>query len=295
MQQRRKTVYAMKQAALGAGVAAARRSGAPLSMAATVFALFVLATFLYNEDIKSIADFPFGAGALRAKSPDLHLLQEAEAAAHHAVTTLAMRGEEAIVRVLDAPRHADIGIGINRTGDPVPKMVINAKVGTGGGGNGEELAEEKDRDVTLPRVAAMLGGGGAEEARRREDEEEAAEKASTEKAKAAALVTIRSVETCDLYQGEWVYDEVNAPVYKEAQCEFLTEQVTCMRNGRRDDSYQRWRWQPSSCDLPRSLNRIEARIYSKSDLKILKKKGFLRGFLAGSTRGRCWSGCGGSG
>uniref|UniRef100_N1QXI9 Trichome birefringence-like C-terminal domain-containing protein n=1 Tax=Aegilops tauschii TaxID=37682 RepID=N1QXI9_AEGTA len=87
MQQRRKSVfgsapYAMKQAALGAGVAA-RKNGTPLSMAAVVFSLFVFATFLYNEDIKSIADFPFGAGAgaLRAKSPDLHLLQEAEAAA----------------------------------------------------------------------------------------------------------------------------------------------------------------------------------------------------------------------
>jgi hypothetical protein len=24
-----------------------------------------------------------------------------------------------------------------------------------------------------------------------------------------------------------------------------------MRNGRRDDSYQKWRWQPTDCDLPR--------------------------------------------
>uniref|UniRef100_A0A8R7U5P4 Trichome birefringence-like C-terminal domain-containing protein n=1 Tax=Triticum urartu TaxID=4572 RepID=A0A8R7U5P4_TRIUA len=29
-----------------------------------------------------------------------------------------------------------------------------------------------------------------------------------------------------------------------------------MRNGRRDDSYQRWRWQPSSCDLPRFVARL---------------------------------------
>jgi hypothetical protein len=251
MQQRRKSVfgsapYAMKQAALGAGVAA-RKNGTPLSMAAVVFFLFVFATFLYNEDIKSIADFPFSAGALRAKSPDLHLLQEAEAAAHQAVTTLAKRGEEVIVRVLDAPlrpaanANTTTGVGV---GVGVGVAKINAAVAK------EEEGQEKDRDVTLPRV---LGGGGADEAKRREDEE-AAERASTAKAAAAtaALRTVVSVpETCDLYRGSWVYDEVNAPVYKESKCEFLTEQVTCMRNGRRDDSYQKWRWQPTDCDLPR--------------------------------------------
>ncbi|XP_062231178.1 xylan O-acetyltransferase 5-like isoform X2 [Phragmites australis] len=57
--------------------------------------------------------------------------------------------------------------------------------------------------------------------------------------------------TCDLYRGRWVYDEARAPLYKESGCEFLTEQVTCMRNGRRDDDYQKWRWQPDGCDLPR--------------------------------------------
>ncbi|XP_051181783.1 xylan O-acetyltransferase 6 [Lolium perenne] len=257
MQQRRKSVfgsapYAMKQAALGAGVAA-RKNGTPLSMAAVVFSLFVFATFLYNEDIKSIADFPFSAGALRAKSPDLHLLQEAEAAAHQAVTTLARRGEEVIVRVLDAPATATLRPAANgsitgtvvvaRANAALAKANANAAAK-------EEEGQEKDRDVTLPRV---LGGGGAEEAKRREDEE-VAERASTAKAAAAtaALRTVVSVpETCDLYRGGWVHDEVNAPVYKEAQCEFLTEQVTCMRNGRRDDSYQKWRWQPTDCDLPR--------------------------------------------
>ena len=59
-------------------------------------------------------------------------------------------------------------------------------------------------------------------------------------------------ESCDVYKGRWVYDEANAPLYKESACEFLTEQVTCMRNGRRDDDYQKWRWQPDGCDLPRN-------------------------------------------
>ncbi|CAN6320365.1 unnamed protein product [Urochloa humidicola] len=256
MQQRRKSVFAsapfaMKQAALGAGVAA-RKNGAPLSLAALVFALFVFATFLYNEDIKSITDFQFSAGAIRAKAPDLHLLQEAEAAAHAAVNTLAKRGEEVIVRVLQAPPAA-LKAAANTTSGAVTAGAAAAKANAANAGNANaavDVVAEKERDVTLPTVT---GGGGAEEARRRADEE-AAEKASSAEA-AAATAALRAVvsvpETCDLYRGNWVYDEVNAPVYKEAECEFLTEQVTCMRNGRRDDSYQKWRWQPTDCDLPR--------------------------------------------
>uniref|UniRef100_A0A0E0QD42 Uncharacterized protein n=1 Tax=Oryza rufipogon TaxID=4529 RepID=A0A0E0QD42_ORYRU len=62
----------------------------------------------------------------------------------------------------------------------------------------------------------------------------------------------KNLRGCELYKGRWVYDAAGreAPLYRESECGFLTEQVTCMRNGRRDDSYQRWRWQPEGCDLP---------------------------------------------
>ncbi|CAL9101281.1 unnamed protein product [Musa textilis] len=62
--------------------------------------------------------------------------------------------------------------------------------------------------------------------------------------------------SCDLFTGRWVYDDVSYPIYKEQECQLLTEQVTCMRNGRREDSYQKWRWQPQDCSLPRFDARV---------------------------------------
>ncbi|PRQ34541.1 putative PMR5 domain, trichome birefringence-like family [Rosa chinensis] len=48
-------------------------------------------------------------------------------------------------------------------------------------------------------------------------------------------------KVCDLFNGDWVFNPVSHPLYKEDQCEFLTTQVTCMRNGRRNSMCQHWR------------------------------------------------------
>ncbi|KAL2944522.1 Protein trichome birefringence-like 31 [Bienertia sinuspersici] len=59
------------------------------------------------------------------------------------------------------------------------------------------------------------------------------------------------IEDCNVFEGKWVWDNVSRPLYKEESCPFLVKQVTCQRNGRTDNMYQFWRWQPNECNLPR--------------------------------------------
>ncbi|KAL8136369.1 hypothetical protein V2J09_002370 [Rumex salicifolius] len=61
----------------------------------------------------------------------------------------------------------------------------------------------------------------------------------------------RAHRECDLTAGKWVFDE-SYPLY-ESTCPYLSTAVTCRKNGRPDSDYERWRWQPSRCSLPRYM------------------------------------------
>lgn len=62
-----------------------------------------------------------------------------------------------------------------------------------------------------------------------------------------------SSSKCDLFSGKWVFDNESYPLYKEHQCSFMSDQLACGKYGRKDLSYQNWRWKPHQCDLPRCL------------------------------------------
>ncbi|KAL8129790.1 hypothetical protein V2J09_018945 [Rumex salicifolius] len=59
------------------------------------------------------------------------------------------------------------------------------------------------------------------------------------------------IEDCNVFQGKWVMDNASRPLYTEQSCPYLVKQVACQRNGRPDNLYQSWRWQPHDCNLPR--------------------------------------------
>ncbi|CAK7323656.1 unnamed protein product [Dovyalis caffra] len=56
---------------------------------------------------------------------------------------------------------------------------------------------------------------------------------------------------CNIFDGKWVYEPEGGPQYTAVKCPFLSEQVSCQRNGRPDFEYEKWSWEAKNCDIPR--------------------------------------------
>ncbi|CAI9111344.1 OLC1v1011553C1 [Oldenlandia corymbosa var. corymbosa] len=56
-------------------------------------------------------------------------------------------------------------------------------------------------------------------------------------------------ENCDLFSGEWVLNP-EAPYYTNATCYTIQDRHNCMKYGRSDTDYLKWRWKPDGCELP---------------------------------------------
>jgi len=62
---------------------------------------------------------------------------------------------------------------------------------------------------------------------------------------------MESLMNCDFFDGEWVKDD-SYPLYKPGSCSsIIDEQFNCIRNGRPDKDYQKYKWKPKGCTLPR--------------------------------------------
>ena len=55
---------------------------------------------------------------------------------------------------------------------------------------------------------------------------------------------------CDIFRGEWVPD-MEAPYYNHKTCYMIQEHQNCLKYGRPDLGFLKWRWRPSGCELPR--------------------------------------------
>ncbi|WZZ68853.1 hypothetical protein YC2023_080223 [Brassica napus] len=67
----------------------------------------------------------------------------------------------------------------------------------------------------------------------------------------APIFLLKSLFTvCDFHEGEWVKD-YSYPLYKPGSCNLIDEQFTCVTNGSPDVEFQKLKWKPKQCILPR--------------------------------------------
>ncbi|XP_012088141.2 protein trichome birefringence-like 19 [Jatropha curcas] len=60
---------------------------------------------------------------------------------------------------------------------------------------------------------------------------------------------LSSKKKCDIFSGEWVPNP-EAPYYTNTTCWAIHEHQNCMKYGRPDTDFMKWRWKPDGCDLP---------------------------------------------
>ncbi|KAI9154547.1 hypothetical protein LWI28_027938 [Acer negundo] len=63
------------------------------------------------------------------------------------------------------------------------------------------------------------------------------------------LKALESEKICDLFSGEWIPNP-EAPYYTNTTCWAIHENQNCMKYGRPDTDFMKWRWKPDGCDLP---------------------------------------------
>ncbi|KAL5974472.1 hypothetical protein ACLOJK_031137 [Asimina triloba] len=63
------------------------------------------------------------------------------------------------------------------------------------------------------------------------------------------VVMTRSDKRCNIFKGEWVRNP-EAPYYTNTTCLAISDRQNCMKHGRPDMDFLKWRWKPNGCDLP---------------------------------------------
>lgn len=61
---------------------------------------------------------------------------------------------------------------------------------------------------------------------------------------------IELMNSCNIFDGRWVRDDAY-PLYAPGSCPHIDESFNCFLNNKPDNEYEKYRWQPKGCNIPR--------------------------------------------
>ncbi|CAI0547726.1 unnamed protein product [Linum tenue] len=65
----------------------------------------------------------------------------------------------------------------------------------------------------------------------------------------SSIKSIARQRECNIFTGDWV-PYPRGPNYTSEQCPFIVPHNNCIRSGRSDRQFMKWRWRPKDCELP---------------------------------------------
>lgn len=132
----------------------------------------------------------------------------------------------------NAPQH-NAGVNFRRATMIVPAVILLAAI-----------------PLWLLVVSSPVQPQDYPPARLMEDENGSPEDTVLGAAVAAAAVPVVREKKCDVFVGKWVYRPDAPTYYTNETCYALSDQQNCMKFGRPDMEFLKWRWEPDGCELP---------------------------------------------
>ncbi|CAN6250256.1 unnamed protein product [Urochloa humidicola] len=150
---------------------------------------------------------------------------------------------------------ANAALGNNGTAVPVNNQTKSA-VAAAAGNNQliQSIADNKNHTTSSAASSSELGSTSPAKDQSAQLVTPVANNTSTVLVKAAGrrkkVDWIENMASCDMFYGNWVRDD-SYPLYPAGSCPHIDESFNCHLNGRPDKAYQRLRWQPKACRIPR--------------------------------------------
>ncbi|EYU44283.1 hypothetical protein ABFS82_08G038800 [Erythranthe guttata] len=103
----------------------------------------------------------------------------------------------------------------------------------------DEASEDSPKNIP-PDAAAATSANSTSSNEKRGDGREG---------KRTSDAVVKEKKKCDLFSGEWVPNP-DGPYYTNTTCYSIQDHQNCMRFGRPDLGFMKWRWKPDECELP---------------------------------------------